>query len=405
MFKKKLMIVDDSALMRRIESDIINSDSRFEVVKTCDNGLDAFNLVRSNPSSYDAILLDINLPKMSGIEFLEAVRKAGIKANVIIISSSLSSDSEHTIVALELGAIDFISKPENLFDFKSDGFKNRLLEKLAIASGIHHLGFEAEPQTIPLSQERSQPKEIPSENRFNSIRPAESASASSGIRPGHIVSPMNVREILANVTGRTKKFVPMGDNAKKLVLIASSTGGPKALQEVIPYIPANINAPVIVVQHMSAGFTKPLAERLDNSSRLKVKEAMDGEIIKKGNVYIAQGGTQLRLKKVPGGYAFDVNTAEPPRAALKPCADILFESVVGTDFDEIICCVLTGMGGDGTMGIQYLTQKNNCFVIAQDEKTSTVYGMPKVVIDAGLTDIVVPLEDVAHEITKNTGVK
>ena len=156
MFKKKLMIVDDSALMRRIESDIINSDSRFEVVKTCDNGLDAFNLVRSNPSSYDAILLDINLPKMSGIEFLEAVRKAGIKANVIIISSSLSSDSEHTIMALELGAIDFISKPENLFDFKSDGFKNSLLEKLAIASGINNLGFETETQTIPLSQDKSQ---------------------------------------------------------------------------------------------------------------------------------------------------------------------------------------------------------------------------------------------------------
>ncbi len=425
MLKKKLMIVDDSALMRRIVSDIINADSRFEVVKTCVNGLEAFENVSKDPSEYDAILLDINLPKMNGIEFLEAVKQLNLKAKVIIISSNLTSDSDQTINALELGALDYVSKPENLFDFKSDNFKDRLIEKLSLATGI--IGIP-ESETVEITAPRAfQIKTPVKEEKKSETRTSDQIKADTGstskvsqqkpadtVTPvalklpsegGRVVSPMNVRDILSNVTGRRLPYKPLGDKANKIVLIASSTGGPKALQEVIPLLPKNINAPVIVVQHMSSGFTKPLAERLNNASKLTVNETADGMVLKKGNAYIAMGGSQVRLKKRGSEYVFDVNREEPPRFALKPCADILFESVVDLDFDEIICCVLTGMGGDGTMGIHYLSQRKNCLVIAQDEKTSTVYGMPKVVYDAGLTDIVVPIGEIAQEISNYTGVK
>ena len=193
-------------------------------------------------------------------------------------------------------------------------------------------------------------------------------------------------------------------SSKKLVALACSTGGPKALQSVIPKLPANLDAAVLLVQHMPVGFTKSLAERLNELSAIKVKEAVDGEILKKGTVYIAQGGSQMRLIKKGGDYII-TETVEAARNGLKPCADIMYESLVGMDFDDITCVVLTGMGSDGTLGIKQLNEKNNIYVIAQNEETCTVYGMPKVVTDVGLADEVVPLEAVADAITKNVGVR
>ncbi len=396
MEKRKILVVDDSALMRRTESDILNSDSRFTVVGTCFNGLDAFDTVMKDPTAYDLVLIEINLPKMTGLEFLAALKKNKISVKTIIISSNLKLDSKETIQALQLGAFDFVSKPENFLDLKSDSFKSQLLDKVALATRVTHFGTYT--RTEPL-------KETPAEVRRPegvtkpSIRPATGTS-----EVGKVVSPMNAQDILAAITTprRPHTIVPM--NAKKLVLIAVSTGGPRALQTVIPGLPKNINAPVLLVQHMSSGFTKSLADRLNSESTIDVIEASHGTVIEKGKVYLAKGGAQMRLKKNGSDYVIDENTEEPARSSLKPCADILFESIAGMDFDEIICCVLTGMGGDGTMGIHALTQRNNCYVIAQDERTSTVYGMPKVVFEAGLTDSVKPLEDVAKEITNITGV-
>ncbi|MCQ2538393.1 MAG: chemotaxis-specific protein-glutamate methyltransferase CheB [Lachnospiraceae bacterium] len=372
MNKLKILIVDDSALMRRTESDIISADSRFTVVGTCVDGLEAYDKVSKNPSDYDLVLMEINLPRMTGLEFLAAIKKARIQVKTIIVSANLKQDSKETIKALELGAFDFIRKPESFLEFRSDAFKAKLLEKISLASSGHTY----------------------------SIRPASSGTTDTS----RVVSPMNAREILAAITTPRRPHKAVSANAKKLVLIAVSTGGPKALQTVIPNLPKNLNAPILLVQHMAVGFTKSLAERLNAESSIKVVEAEHGQEIEKGTVYIAKGGTQMRLKKSGRGYVIDLNAEEPARNALKPCADILFESIADLDFDEIICCVLTGMGGDGTMGIHTLAQKNNCYVIAQDEKTSAVYGMPKVVFEAGLTDTVKPLEEVAKEIANNTGV-
>ncbi len=393
MDKKRILIVDDSALMRRMESDIINSDNRFSVVGTCINGLEAFDRVMKAPNDYDLVICDINLPKMTGLEFLAALGREKINIKVIIISALTSIDSKETIQALQLGAFDCIKKPESFAEVMDDSFKKVVLEKAALATKVYG----------PAPTEQPQDSAIPHGTADRTVPQPYLERPVPG--EGKIVSPMNPREILANITAvkRPHKAVPA--TARKLVLIASSTGGPKALQEVIPYLPKNINAPVLIVQHMAEGFTGSLANRLDQESQIHVVEATHGARIAKGIVYIAKGGAQMRLKKSGADYIIELNSEEPARNALKPCADILFESIAGMDFDDIICCVMTGMGGDGTMGINALAEKNNIYVIAQDEPTSTVYGMPKVVFDAGLTDIVKPLGQLAQEIIKSTGVQ
>ncbi len=382
--KKRILVVDDSALMRRLESDIIASDSRYTVAGCLTNGLEAYDTIIKSPGDYDLMLCDINLPKMTGLELLAALRRQKINIKVIIVSSLAKMDSKETIQALQLGAFECVEKPGSFSELMGEDFKKLLLVKISLATHA-----EAGEQGLFTKRILTGPE-----------------SVKKPVKPeAGYVSPMNAREILANITVKHKKHVSFPTNAKKLVLIASSTGGPKALQDVIPKFPKNLNAPVLLVQHMAEGFTNSLAERLDQKSSIHVVEAANGEKITKGTVYVAKGGGQMRLKKVSGDYVIDINMTEPPRSALKPCADILFESIAGMDFDEIVCCIMTGMGGDGTMGVNALAEKNNLYVIAQDEATSTVYGMPKVVYDAGLTDTVKPLDELAQEIIKSTGVQ
>ena len=189
-----------------------------------------------------------------------------------------------------------------------------------------------------------------------------------------------------------------------IVAIASSTGGPKALQSVIPFLPAELLAPVVLVQHMPAGFTKSMAERLNELSQVQVKEASNGEVLKNGVVYIAPGGTHIAIKKSGASHVISFNDM-PPISGLKPCANIMFDSLTSSNYDEVVCVVLTGMGADGTNGILSLGKSKPIYVIAQDEKSSVVYGMPRAIYEAGVVDEVVTLSDVAKAITKNVGVK
>lgn len=402
MEKKNILIVDDSALMRRVESDIIKSDERFNVTDTATNGLEAFDLVTRNSKKYDAIVLDINMPKMNGIEFLEALEKQKIKLKIIIVSTLAKDGAAETIRALELGAFDYVTKPDSFVDAMSDAFKGKLLQCLQYATSL------AEDKAIDLI--KSTPKvevkkpEFTPENK--PLTPAAPITPATKASSGGVVSPMNPRAILSEVFAPRKPHKAVtGANAKRLIAIASSTGGPKALQQVICKLPKNINAPILIVQHMSEGFTKSLAARLNELSEVKVVEATGGERLEKGTVYLAKGGSQMRVVKKGSEYVIDINTAEPARNGLKPCADIMLESLAKLVFDDITCVVLTGMGGDGTMGIRQLNEASNIYVIGQDEATSTVYGMPKVVYEAGLTDVVLPLGQIAEEITKNVGVQ
>ncbi len=398
MEKKNILIVDDSALMRRVESDIIKSDERFDVTDTATNGLEAFDLITRNSKKYDAVVLDINMPKMNGIEFLEALEKQKIKQKIIIVSTLAKDGAAETIRALELGAFDYVTKPDSFVDAMSDAFKGKLLQCLTYATSL------TEDKAVDLI--KSTPKvEVKKAEEKAVYKPMTSVSTASKSSTG-VVSPMNPRAILSETFAPRKLHKTVtGANAKRLIAIASSTGGPKALQQVICKLPKNINAPILIVQHMSEGFTKSLAARLNELSEVKVVEATGGERLEKGTVYLAKGGSQMRVVKRGSDYVIDINTQEPARNGLKPCADIMMESLANLVFDDITCVVLTGMGGDGTMGIRQLNEMSNIYVISQDEATSTVYGMPKVVYEAGLTDIVLPLGQIAEEITKNVGVQ
>lgn len=193
-------------------------------------------------------------------------------------------------------------------------------------------------------------------------------------------------------------------NGKKLVALVCSTGGPRALQSVIPKLPKNLAAPVVLVQHMPEGFTKTLAMRLNEQSAVSVKEAAEGDVLKNGHVYIAKGGTHLALHETAKGCEVFFDET-PPIGGLKPCGNVMLSSLSHVSYDEIICVILTGMGADGTKGTQELAKHKPVYVIAQDEASSTVYGMPKAIRDAGLCDCVCDLQQIAEEITKKVGVQ
>ncbi len=371
--QKKVLIVDDSALMRRVLSDIINTDTRFHVTRVATHGLDALKLLVEDKEEFDAIILDINMPKMNGIEFLEELESRKIKATVVIVSTVAIEGAKETIRALELGAFDFVTKPESFYEVKSDGFKNKLIECLSVATKLDQVSTknEAKESREPLQQVSFEAIEL----KLRSLSRQKSDDRMK--RPNQ--------------------------SAKKVIALACSTGGPKALQQVIPYLPKELDCSVLIVQHMPEGFTYSLAHRLNEMSKITVKEAEHGEILKKGVAYIAQGGRQMRVITERGVNKLSV-TLEPPRNGLKPCADIMYESLLASDYEEILCIVLTGMGGDGTNGIRQLSETKNIYVIAQDEETSTVYGMPKVIQESGLVNEVLPLQQIADAITNNLGV-
>ena len=390
MAAKKILVVDDSALMRRLISDIINSDNRFCVKDLATNGLEALDLIIKNQMVYDAVVLDINMPKMNGLELLEQLQKHRVKINVIMVSTLAKEGAKETIIALERGAFDFVTKPENYLDAKEEHFKNRLLEVLSVAAKADMPSSTAErPSVIKKT-------EVSSEKTSTGLRTTAKVGTSQPARMGVMAS-------LRPKFKPHKKFTGSKEGKSKLVALACSTGGPKSLQSVIPKLPENLDAPVVMVQHMPKGFTNSLAIRLNEMSKVTVKEAADGDVLQKGWVYIAPGGKQMRVLKVGGTYKIAV-TDEPARDALKPCANIMYESLVCSNFDEITCVVLTGMGADGTLGIGTLGETVNVHVIAQDEATSVVYGMPKAIAEANIVDEVLPLEKIADAITKNVGV-
>lgn len=399
MVKKNILIIDDSALMRRVISDIINSDKDFQVKDLANNGLEALDLVIKSPTGYDAAILDINMPKMNGLQFLEELNKHNIKLNVVVVSTVAKEGAKETIRALELGAFDFVTKPDSFVEAKGASFQNRILDVLqeiiqaTKPSPKYTINRETEKKAAAGSAEKGK---------------AAGTSTSSFLHSPLFPEPFPIRE--RRVENKDVRKVPHLRaksgvvKGSKLIALACSTGGPKALQSVVPFIPANIDAPMVIVQHMPEGFTKSLAMRLDEMSKVRVKEAENNDILEKGVVYIAKGGSQMRVVKCGNGKYKVTETVEPARNGLKPCADIMYESLIGSDFDEITCVVLTGMGGDGTLGIKQLNEKNQIYCIAQDAETSVVYGMPKVVYEAGLVDEVHPLRQIPDAITKNVGV-
>ena len=302
------------------------------------------------------------MPVMNGLELLKELQKLKVSAKIMMASTDTREGAQTTLDALELGALDFVHKPNSALDCKNDTFKARFLDVLDAVASSKAPAFD-----------------------------------NSAFELSKIKSSRKLVEIVQKHATSVR--------GSKVVAIASSTGGPKALQSVIPRLPKNLNAPVVLVQHMPAGFTKSMADRLNEISPIAVKEAEEGDVLQKGHVYIAPGGKHMEVKKNPDGTHKIVLNDMPAIGGLKPCANITFDSISNTGFDEIICVVLTGMGADGTNGILSLCQHKPVHVIAQNAETCVVYGMPKAIAEAGVVDEVVSLKDVAKTITKNVGVK
>ncbi len=361
--KKNILVVDDSALMRRVICDIINSDDTFQAVDTCRDGAEAYE--RLKETRYDGVILDVNMPKMDGLALLEKLRDEGIKATVIMVSTLTTKDADVTIRSIELGAVDFVTKPTNIIEAKGEDFKKRVLAILTAVLKTER--FKMDKQSTPGT--------LPERGRA-AAKAAPRKAPTQGARPG-----------------------------KKIVALACSTGGPKALQSVIPLLPKDLGAPMVLVQHMPAGFTKSMADRLDEVSKIHVKEAEEGDVLKNGTVYIAPGGRHMEVAKGADGLHRIKLNDMPAIGGLRPCANIMFDSLRETGYDLVVCVVLTGMGADGTNGILSLAKCKPVYVIAQDAETSIVYGMPKAIAETGLVDEVVPLADVAESIKKNVEVK
>ena len=395
--KKKILIVDDSALMRRVLRDIINSDDRFEVADEAHDGAEGFKLIVAH--NYDAVELDVYMPRMNGLDMLREMQKSNVSANVMMASTTTSEGARETLDALELGAIDFIKKPENVADARHTEFREQFLSILdVVANAKINIRKSVKPVTADSTRKFSSRYDVNFHTKGESdIKRLENAGIS---RIGHSDKPQVIGGSSTDAIIKPHTQV----SGEKIVAIASSTGGPRALQEVIPMLPANLNAPVLLVQHMPKGFTKSLADRLNDLSSITVSEAVDGEKIEKGHVYIAPGGLHMKLNKRPTGYVISLSD-EPSREGVKPCANYMYESLCDSDFAEITCAVLTGMGQDATVGIKALNDKKKIFCIAQDEETSTVYGMPKAIAKTGLCNSVVPLNLVADQIIKNVGVR
>ena len=333
------------------------------------NGVEALELLSSK--SYDAVVLDVNMPKMDGITLLSKMREKGIQARVLMNSTDTDKGTKVTLEALELGALDFVHKPVNSFRCRNDEFVNSFL--LTLEGVCEAKLSDSSEQSFSSDQERED---------------HQKAKLTENTKLAELVSKKRGRNL-----------------GRKLVAIASSTGGPKALQSLIPYLPKELDAPILLVQHMPKGFTSSMANRLDSMSSLKVQEAAEGMTLQKGHVYVSQGGMHMTVQVSETG-AWQIHyTDEPPREGVKPCANYMFESIRNIGAMQTVCVVLTGMGADGTAGVKALkeAEAGKVHVIAQNEESCVVYGMPKMIQKAGLVDQVVSLEKIAGEITMQIG--
>lgn len=345
--------------MRSVLGDIINRDKRFFVEDKARDGLEALEMLRQK--HYDGVVLDVNMPRMDGMQLLDKIREEKIHTRVMISSTDTTEGSRVAMEALDKGALDFVHKPERASECRSDAFGAEFLNTLAAVCEGHETGDALM-------------------SRMDSMR--------------------NVRRVAEGLGVRTPQRAGSGN---KIVAIASSTGGPKSLQSVIPRLPKSLGAPVVLVQHMPGGFTNTLADRLNGMSEIRVKEGAEGDVLEKGTVYIAKGSTHMYVRHQNGRHYLHFKDG-PPRENVKPCANYMYESLMDSHYDEIVCVVLTGMGADGLEGISNLKKRKKVHVISQNADTCIVYGMPKAVESAGLSDEVSPLDDIAEDIVENVGV-
>jgi len=356
----RVLVVDDSVLFRRAISMALEGVPGVEVVGAAANGRLA--LARMEALRPDLVTLDIEMPEMNGLEVLEAMRSGGLDAGVIVLSAHTGKGGELTMRALELGAFDFLTKPE------------------CGAPGENIASLRSQLQPMIRAFERRR----------------DSRNILIGTT-GQAVSPPPVRRDESRPVQPARRLRASGP---PMVLIGVSTGGPAALSRVLPALPANLGAPVFIVQHMPALFTQPLAASLAAKSAIRVKEAEDGETAQANCAYIAPGGRQMKLLRGARGEAIVRITDDPPENNCRPAVDYLFRSVALEFPGRAVAAILTGMGNDGAAGLKML-KRGGCQAIAQDEASCVVFGMPREAILAGVVDTVAPLDSIAAAIVRS----
>ncbi|HPZ54656.1 MAG: chemotaxis response regulator protein-glutamate methylesterase [Bacillota bacterium] len=357
----RVLVVDDSAFMRKVISDIINEDPGMEVIGTARDGEEALSKIEQLKP--DVVTLDVEMPKLNGIEVLRRIMPSNPVA-VVMVSSLTREGADITIEALTLGAVDFVAKPTGAISVSMREMASELRKKIRAASLARLVGTSG--------------------SLLATLHHAEE-------------SLRRTEERLKRVAGRQQpaSTVRVGSPSEGVVVIGSSTGGPSALQQVIPNLPESLPAGVLIVQHMPPGFTRSLAQRLAQMSRLKVSEARAGDKIEPGVALVAPGGYHMVVNR---DKAVSLDTS-PYVHGVRPAVDVTMESAARVFGNRCLGVVLTGMGTDGTRGAS-LIRRAGGKVIAQDEMTSVVYGMPRSVAQAGLADRILPIGDVAAAIAE-----
>ncbi|HQR13875.1 MAG TPA: chemotaxis response regulator protein-glutamate methylesterase [Nitrospira sp.] len=341
MAKIRVLTIDDSALMRQVLAELLSKDPAIEVIGSAPDPYVAREKIKAlNP---DVLTLDVEMPKMDGLTFLEKLMR-GRPTPVIMVSSLTESGCQTTLRALELGAIDFITKP-----------------KLDLREGMDHIAQDLIAKIKAAATA--------------SVRPA-TAAASGTARPAALNSAMI-------------KTTDM------IIAIGSSTGGTEAVKDVLQVLPPN-TPPVLITQHMPEKFTKTWADRMNQLCRISVKEAEDGDSVLPGHALVAPGNYHMTLVRNGARYSVRINQNEPVNRH-RPSVDVMFDSVAQYAGGNAVGVILTGMGGDGARGLLRMKEAG-AYTIAQDEASCVVFGMPREAIKLGAADIVRPLDDIASAI-------
>ncbi|MGR4991141.1 protein-glutamate methylesterase/protein-glutamine glutaminase [Vibrio rotiferianus] len=366
----KVLVVDDSSFFRRRVSEIINSESRLEVIDVAVNGREAVE--KAKTLKPDVITMDIEMPVMDGITAVREIMAAA--PTPILMFSSLTHDgAKATLDALDAGALDFL--PKKFEDIARNRDEAVTLLQQRVIQIAAKRAFMRRPVAKPAAT------------------PSSAASRPTALRTSGTTTPATGRPVAAKFRASGKKY--------QLTAIGTSTGGPVALQKILTKLPVNYPHPIVLIQHMPATFTAAFASRLNSLCKIQVKEAADGDVLQAGVAYLAPGGKQMmidgragaaRLRIIDGG----------DRMNYKPCVDVTFGSAAKIYGDKVLSMVLTGMGADGREGARMLKSAGST-IWAQDEESCVVYGMPQAVAKAGISTEDLPLERIAERMLVEVG--
>jgi len=361
----RVLIVDDTLVYRKIVGDVLSDLPGVEVVGFAHNGKAATTKIAS--LSPDLLTLDIEMPEMNGLEVLEYIKEKRLNVTAVMLSTLTHEGGEMTMKALELGAFDFIPKPqEGSMAENTKALKNTIVPIL---------------------------KAFNRRNEIKDLLKGKIHLKTVGKTENNLPGSDQIVKRMQTISGRFKK-------KSEIVAIGVSTGGPKALAQLMPLLPSNLGVPILIVQHMPPMFTMSLAKSLNVKCSLEVKEAEDGEPVRSNVVLIAPGGRQMKISASVDGKSRVVRiTDDPPENNCKPSVDYLFRSVAHYYVGRATGVIMTGMGSDGFHGLE-LMKNNGSTIIAQNGETCVVYGMPKGPIEAGIADIIAPLNLIADEICR-----